>query len=85
MFTVPESGGKLYVIFLYLLLTAPHEPLAVTDEWKGKSGLLAHADFVMETDAIVGRVLDVLDKPEFPTTRLIYSLATTVKLRLLHW
>lgn len=46
---------------LYLPLTAPHEPLAVNDPWKGKSGLNAYADFVMETDAVVGRVLDALD------------------------
>jgi len=47
---------------LYLPLTAPHEPLAVTDEWKGKSGLITYADYVMETDAVVGHVLDALEK-----------------------
>jgi arylsulfatase A-like enzyme len=47
---------------LYLPLTSPHEPLAVTDEWKGKSGLLTYADFLMETDAVIGRVLDALEK-----------------------
>lgn len=47
---------------LYMPLTSPHTPLAVTDEWKGKSGLLTYADFVMETDAVVGRVLDTLEK-----------------------
>lgn len=47
--------------FLYLPLTAPHTPLAVNDEWKGKSGLGAYADLVMETDAMVGRVLDALE------------------------
>ncbi len=47
--------------FLYLPLTAPHTPLAVNMEWKGKSGLGDYADFVMETDAMVGRVLDAID------------------------
>jgi arylsulfatase A len=47
--------------FLYLSLTSPHTPLAVTDEWKGKSGLLPYADFVMETDAVIGRVLKAID------------------------
>lgn len=46
--------------FLYLPLTTPHTPLAVNDAWKGKSGLGAYADLVMETDATVGRVLDAL-------------------------
>ena len=33
----------------------------MNDEWKGKSGLNLYADFVMETDAVVGRVLDALE------------------------
>jgi arylsulfatase A len=45
---------------LYLPLTAPHTPLAVTEQWLGKSGLNLYADFVMETDAMVGRVLEAL-------------------------
>jgi arylsulfatase A-like enzyme len=46
---------------LYMPLTSPHTPLAVNDPWKGKSGLNLYADFVMETDAVVGRVLETLD------------------------
>jgi arylsulfatase A len=46
---------------LYLPLTAPHTPLAVAKEWQGKSELKhRYADFVMQTDAVVGRVLDAL-------------------------
>lgn len=47
---------------LFLPLTAPHTPLAVNEEWKGKSGLGDYADFVMETDAVIGRVFDALEK-----------------------
>jgi arylsulfatase A-like enzyme len=47
---------------LYLPLTAPHTPIAVAPEWRNKSGLCTYADFVMEMDAIVGRVLDTLHK-----------------------
>jgi arylsulfatase A-like enzyme len=46
---------------LYLPLTSPHTPLSVNEVWKGKSGLNLYADFVMETDAAVGRVLDALE------------------------
>ena len=46
---------------LYLPLTSPHTPLAVNDEWRGRSGLNPFADFVMETDAVVGRVLEALE------------------------
>jgi arylsulfatase A-like enzyme len=47
---------------LYLPLTAPHTPLAPLGEWKDKSGLNTYADFVMQTDATVGNVLDALEK-----------------------
>ncbi len=46
---------------LYLPLTAPHTPLAVAKEWQGKSSLKhPYGDFVMHTDAVVGRVLDAI-------------------------
>ena len=46
---------------LYLPLTSPHTPLAVNAEWKGKSDLNSdYADLVMETDAVIGRVLAAL-------------------------
>ena len=47
---------------LYLPLTSPHTPLAPNDPWKGKSGLDLYADLVMETDAVVGKVLEALEK-----------------------
>ena len=46
---------------IYMPLTSPHTPLSVNKEWRGKSGLNLYADFVMETDAIVGRVLEALE------------------------
>lgn len=47
---------------LYLPLTSPHTPIAINDQWKGKSRLHYYADFMMETDALVGRVLEALEK-----------------------
>ncbi|MBM4153884.1 MAG: arylsulfatase [Lentisphaerae bacterium] len=55
-----SKAGKPF--FLYMPLTAPHTPIAVNPEWRGKSGLIPYADFVMETDAAIGRVLDALAK-----------------------
>jgi arylsulfatase A-like enzyme len=47
--------------FLYMPLTSPHTPLAVNEPWKGESGLdSAVADLIMETDSVVGRVLDAI-------------------------
>jgi len=52
-----RRGGPF---FLYLPLPSPHTPLAPTAEWKGRSGLNLYADFVMQTDALVGDVLRAL-------------------------
>jgi arylsulfatase A-like enzyme len=59
---IAEAARKPEPFLLYLPLTAPHTPLAVIEAWKNKSGLNAYADFVMQTDATVGRVLDALEK-----------------------
>ena len=49
--------------FLYLSLTSPHTPLSVNKPWIGKSGLNnLYADLVMETDDILGQVLDSLER-----------------------
>ena len=56
---------------LYLPLTAPHTPLSVNDRWKGKSELNLYADFVMETDAVVGRVMDSLVQNDLDEETLI--------------
>jgi arylsulfatase A-like enzyme len=48
--------------FIYLAPCAPHDPYVPTAAWKGKSGLGAYADYVMETDAEIGRFLAALDK-----------------------
>lgn len=56
---------------LYMPLTAPHTPLAVNEEWKGKSELGIYGDFVMETDDIVGRVLASLQNYDLAENTLV--------------
>lgn len=48
--------------FLYVPLTSPHTPIVPAPEWKGNSPLGEYADFVMQTDAAVGRILAVLEQ-----------------------
>jgi len=57
--------------FLYLPLNAPHTPTLPTPQWQGKSGLNAYGDFVMQTDATVGRVLDALDQHGLTDSTLV--------------
>lgn len=59
---ITESAQSQQPFLLYMPLTTPHTPLAVNAQWKGKSQLNLFADLVMETDAVVGRVLATLDK-----------------------
>ena len=59
---IDESVRNKEPFLVYMPLTSPHTPLAVNPEWKDKSHLNLFADFVMETDAVVGRVLDALEK-----------------------
>ncbi len=59
---INESVQKKDPFLVFMPLTSPHTPLSVNPEWKGKSGLNLFADFVMETDAVVGRVLEALEK-----------------------
>jgi arylsulfatase A-like enzyme len=59
---IGDSAPDDAPFLLYLPFTSPHTPLSVNEAWKGKSGLNLFADFVMETDAVVGRVLEALDR-----------------------
>ena len=57
--TQAEAGRPF---LLYLPLTSPHTPLAVNAEWKGEGGLGSdYADLVVETDAVLGRVLAAIE------------------------
>jgi len=58
---INESSNKENPFFLYVPLTSPHTPIVPNKRWKGKSGLGDYGDFVMETDWVVGQILDALD------------------------
>ncbi len=48
--------------FLYLPLNSPHTPIAPTPEFAGKSGLNSYADFTIQTDQVVGQVMEALER-----------------------
>ncbi len=60
---------------LYVPLTSPHTPIIPTDAWKGKSGFGDYADFVMQTDAVVGTILDAVDKRDIADNTIIIFTA----------
>lgn len=48
-------------LFLYLAFPAPHTPWLPSEEFIGRSGASMYGDFLMMTDAMIGRVLQALD------------------------
>jgi len=44
-------------LFLYLALPSPHTPWVPIEEYQGRSGAGMYGDFVMQVDAVVGRVM----------------------------
>ena len=49
-------------LFLYFPLTSPHYPVVPDPEFRGKSGAGEFGDFVVQSDAVVGQVLESLKK-----------------------
>ncbi len=47
--------------FAYVPLASPHTPIVPTPEFKGKSGINAYADFVLQVDADMRRILEALE------------------------
>ena len=66
-----EQRTKDKPFFLYVPYGSPHTPIVPTKEWQGKSGLGDYADFVMETDAGFGEILDALDRNGFRDNTLV--------------
>ncbi|WP_244648090.1 MULTISPECIES: arylsulfatase [unclassified Lentimonas] len=62
--------------FIYVPLTSPHTPILPTEAWRGKSGLNSvFADFVMQTDAEVGKIIDAVDAAGFGENTIIIFTA----------
>ena len=47
--------------FVYIALTSPHTPILPTTEWKGRSSLGKYGDFVMQTDSVIGDIVNAID------------------------
>ena len=63
-----ESGKPF---FLYFPLTSPHTPIVPTDEFADRSKLNEYADFVMQSDAVVGSILEALEKNKIADNTIV--------------
>jgi arylsulfatase A len=57
--------------FLYVALSQPHTPIAPAPEFRGKSGQGAYGDWILQGDAVVGQVLDALDRHRLAENTLV--------------
>jgi arylsulfatase A len=57
--------------FAYLAFNSPHYPIVPNKEFHGKSKAGYYGDFVIETDAMVGKVLKALNKHGFADNTLV--------------
>ena len=57
--------------FLYVPLGSPHTPIVPSKEWQDKSELGPYGDFVMQTDATVGRIMEALERTGFAENTLV--------------
>ncbi|MEN3940733.1 arylsulfatase [Prosthecobacter sp. SYSU 5D2] len=57
--------------FLYAPLTSPHLPVVTNTEYKGKSQAGDYGDFVVETDAFLGALLETLDRTGLAENTLV--------------
>lgn len=70
---ITESAKKDEPYFLYMPLTSPHTPISPSKEFAGRTKL-PYIDFVIETDDVVGRVLDAVEKTgEADNTIVIFT------------
>ena len=71
---VKQRKNEKEPFFLYLPLNSPHLPVSPSSAWQGKSAIGSYGDFVMETDAAVGTVMDALRETELlENTLVIFS------------
>lgn len=57
--------------FLYVALTAPHDPWVPSPAWKARSGAGDYGDFVAQVDDRIGSLLRVLEKRELARQTLV--------------
>jgi arylsulfatase A-like enzyme len=58
---VQDRSKQKQPFFLYYALTSPHDPVAPSKRFAGKSGIAPIADFLMETDWAAGEVVKAID------------------------
>ncbi len=57
--------------FAYIALTSPHTPIVPSPEWQGKNEVGPYGDFTMQTDAVIGKIIQAVDDAGFRENTLV--------------
>ncbi|MEE2886631.1 MAG: arylsulfatase [Planctomycetota bacterium] len=68
---VLDRAGKKKPFFLFFPMPSPHTPIAPHADFRGKTGISEYADFLVQTDAVVGQVLSALDQAKLAKDTLV--------------
>jgi arylsulfatase A-like enzyme len=68
-----QSAEKPF--FLYFPLPSPHAPIIPGDEYRGKSKAGPFGDYVVQSDAMAGRILQTLEKKGFAENTIVVFTA----------
>lgn len=69
--TIRRRAEEEEPFFLFVSLTSPHTPIAPTEPFQGKSEAGPYGDFVCQTDAVLGQILDALEEQEIVDETLV--------------
>jgi len=72
---VRQRAADRKPFFLYFTFTSPHEPIAPSAAFRGRSKLNALADLILETDDVVGRIVGEIDRSGLGTNTLVIFTA----------
>ena len=70
---VGERSKTRQPFFLYVAFASPHTPWVPADAYRGRSGAGDYGDFMAQTDASIGRVLDALDRHKMADNTLVIA------------
>ncbi|MEP3477874.1 MAG: arylsulfatase [Fuerstiella sp.] len=69
---IVEQADESKPFFLYASMPSPHTPIAPHQDFQGRSGISEYADFLIQTDAAVSRILDALEQTNQAKDTLIF-------------
>jgi arylsulfatase A-like enzyme len=72
---IDSSTARNKPFFLYFAMTSPHTPIAPSKEFLGKSRISRYADFLMETDACIGKIIKAVDSNDISGNTIIIFTA----------